>query len=244
MFTEAIEVIKSLDLKEGYTYRAEYLKSRKHNSIFYNRVPKNHLMVFDINSSEEQYLSRQDKVIESDRLGLEVVPEISCQITSLDELKATMEIESVLGGHTLEGIAIKNYSRFGRDGKVLMGKFVSEKFKEKHNKEWKKANPNKSDIIEHLTACYKTTPRWDKGIQHLREQGLLTNTPSDIGVLMAEISKDTLDECGDEIKDVLFKWAWKQLGRNITRGFPEYYKEVLAKNQFQDNPEKKEEEGE
>jgi ATP-dependent RNA circularization protein (DNA/RNA ligase family) len=74
LFSIAVDIIKTLDLQDGWTYRGEYLKSPKHNALFYDRVPKNHIIIFDINIDEENYLPYLEKVREADRIGLEVVP--------------------------------------------------------------------------------------------------------------------------------------------------------------------------
>ena len=100
----------------------------------------------------------------------------------------------------------------------MMGKFVSEAFKEIHKTEWNKARPKKADIIEQIQVAYCRPARWEKAIQHLRENNNLTNTPKDIGPLMSEIGHDVLEECTNEIKDILFKWAWPQIQRGITVG--------------------------
>ena len=52
-----------------------------------------------------------------------------------------------------------------------MGKFVSEAFKETHNKEWKAMNTTNNDVISVMTAVYSTPQRWQKAIQHLRDAG-------------------------------------------------------------------------
>jgi hypothetical protein len=36
------------------------------------------------------------------------------------------------------------------------------------------------------------------------------------------------------IKDSLWKWAWPQLRRAVTRGLPEWYKAELMKKQFEE----------
>ena len=136
---------------------------------------------------------------------------------------------SRLGGQQIEGLVFKNYHRFGIDGKVLMGKHVRESFKEKHQKEFKAQGKH---IIQKIGESLNTEARWLKAIQHLKEQGLLTNSTKDIGLLLKEISTDIFEECGEDIKEQLFKAYWRMISKIATKGFPEWYKEQLAKKQF------------
>jgi hypothetical protein len=115
----------------------------------------------------------------------------------------------------------------------MMGKFVSEKFKEVHNKEWKNSNPNKGDVIAQIIETYTSEARWNKAIQHLKEAGALDGSPKDIGALMKEVSEDVRIECNDEIKEKLFKWAWPNIQRALTGGLPQWYKEKLLVQQFE-----------
>lgn len=122
---------------------------------------------------------------------------------------------------------------YGPDKKMLFGKFVSEEFKEVHRQSWAGDNPSTGDIIDNIVKGLKTQTRWDKAIQHLREAGQLSSSPKDIGPLMKEIPNDIRKECEEEIKEALFKYAWKHIGREVTRGFPEYYKQRLLEAQFE-----------
>ena len=93
-----------------------------------------------------------------------------------------LDRESVLGGQKIEGVVVKplNYDLFGPDKKCLMGKFVSESFKEIHGVEWKKENPAPTDVVQAIAASVRTPARWHKSVQHLRERGLLQDSPRDI----------------------------------------------------------------
>jgi hypothetical protein len=167
-------------------------------------------------------------------LGFETVPTLfEGMITDPQMLRDLLKTTSVLGGPTIEGMVIKNYARFGRDKKALMGKFVSETFKEVHAGEWKKANPGGADILALLVAKYRTPARWMKAVQHRREAGLLLDAPQDIGPLIPEISKDVEKECKDEIMEFLYSWAWPKLRRGLSAGFAEWYKERLLERQFE-----------
>jgi hypothetical protein len=194
------------------------------------------MIVFDINTDDECYLSYEEKVQEATRLGLEVVPQLFYgMVTSAEELKKFLEHESILGGTKIEGMVIKNYFRYNPEKKALMGKFVSEAFKEKHKKEWGESNPGNKEIIQKLIEMLRTEVRWHKAIQHLRDAGELENSPRDIGKLMKEIPNDVLKEEEDWIKEMLFRYAWHHISRGITAGFAEWYKNLLMESQFDDN---------
>lgn len=237
MFKKAIEVAQNLDLKVGWTYRAEYLQKPKHNTLVYDRVPKDHLIIFDINTGDEEYMGYNSKLAEAQRLGLECVPLMfSGMITDPQQFRDLLNTPSILGGQKVEGVVVKNYKRFGDDKKALMGKFVSEEFKESHGKEWKSSNPTQGDVVELLKQKFRTAARWSKAVQHLKEAGKLDGSPRDIGNLIKEVQADVEGECADEIKEVLYKWALPHLKRGLTAGLPEWYKDVLLKAQFeQDN---------
>lgn len=237
LFTEGVGVALELSplLRDGWTYRAEYLKKARHNTLAYDRIPHNHLILFDIDRGEENYLSPLDKMKEGARIGLEVVPVLFTGLIENEEhLRALLETESVLGGQKIEGVVIKplNYDLFGRDKKVLMGKFVSERFKEIHGVTWKKDNPNLSELVDQLGESYATEARWRKALQHLRDEGSIEDSPRDIGPLLKEINQDIEKEAKDEIIEELWRWAWKVISRRATRGFPEWYKSELVHRQF------------
>ena len=236
MFSRAVDYVKSLKLHDGWTYRGEYLQSPKHNTLAYDRVPRNHIILFDINDGEESYLPHEKVAKEAERIGLEVVPQFfQGRLESADKLRELLETNSCLGGQRIEGVVIKNYSRFGPDKKVLMGKFVSELFKEVHSKDWKERNPGRKDIIELLIDTYRTPARWEKAVQHLREAGKITDSPQDIGELMKEVWPDILKECREDICAALMDWAEKDLRRGVVRGLPEWYKQKLLDSQFDGN---------
>lgn len=237
MFTEAVAVAQSLPLHVGWTYRAEYLKKPKHNSLAYDRIPEKHLIVFDINSGHEEYLSYADKAAECARLGLECVPLVfEGVIETPEQFRAMLDCTSVLGGQKIEGVVVKNYRRFGPDKKVLIGKFVSEAFKEVHAAEWKKENPTTMDVVSALIDSVRTPARWNKAIQHLKERGTLEGSPRDIGNLIKEVQADVEKECVPEIQQRLWEYARHHILRGCARGLPEWYKDELMKQQFENAP--------
>ncbi len=238
MFSKAVATAQALDLRDGWTYRCEYLASPKHNTLAYSRVPKMHLVVFDICTGPESYLNPTEKRSECERIGLECVPCFFDGIARPHDWQNGEQIDrawiedrlsqdSFLGGCKIEGIVVKNYAVFTPEKKVAIAKYVSEAFKEKHTTEWKKSNPTQSDVAQHIITSLKTEARWRKAIQHLRDDGRLTETPRDIGAFIAEIQADVEKEETDGIKEALFKHFWPQIKRGVIAGAPEFYKEQL-----------------
>ncbi len=235
MFLNGIEAIKEIQhlLTDGYTYRGEYFQKPKHNALAYDRIPARHVILYDINHAHEQYLSYEEKVAEATRLGLEVTPLLfEGMITDPFMFRDLLDRESVLGGAKIEGVVVKNYKRFTMDGKVQMGKFVSEDFKEVNGANWKKDHPGNNDIVSVLIAKYRSEARWQKAVQHLREEGKIKHEMSDMQHLFPEVCRDVRSECESEIKDLLFDWAWKNIARSLTGGLPEWYKQQLLDSAF------------
>ena len=217
MFIQAVEVVKDIEhlLKDGWTYRGEYLKSPSHNTIKYDRIPDKHIILYDVDQGNQCYMSYEEVENVAFELGFEIVPLIHRgKIGSAEEMNLLLERKSVLGDVNIEGVVAKNYIRFNpQDGKSLMCKIVSSEFREKNGASWKNKNPTGKDFVQTLGDEYRTEARWDKAVQHLRDANRLNNDPSDIGQLIKEIHTDVYEECADEIKEKLWKWAWKQIGR-------------------------------
>lgn len=237
MFLNAVRVAKELHesgvLKEGYTYRTEYLNSPKHNSLAYQRIPLNHLMGFDVSTGFEEFLTDEEKREELRRIGIEVVPQLfRGKVNNPQELRNLLENISVLGGQLIEGVVVKNYNQRTSLGQISMGKLVSEAFKEVHQADWKERGNEKKDFIETLIYKYRTPARWNKAIQHLKEKGQLLNDPKDIGPLIKEVNTDVETECAEELREAFYNWGWPQVARGLTHGLPQWYKEELLKSAF------------
>jgi len=238
LFAPAVEWIRDVvldGLTPGYVYRGEAVCRPKHNVLAYERTPEGGVILFDVDKGNQDYMLPDELSAEGARLGIEVVPnlfdgELRGE-SAADFARGLMERISVLGAQKIEGIVIKNYEAFGRDGKTLMGKYVSEAFKEVHDKDWKDRNPNKGDVLDEICKALTSEARWNKAVQHMREDGTLLGEPKDIGPLIKEIIRDTLDEEGDMIRQRLFNWAKEQIARRVTYGFPEWYKGKLLEAQ-------------
>jgi hypothetical protein len=236
MFSLGLESIAAIaqELVPGWIYRGEYLRSPKHNVLKYDRVPEGHIILYDIQVGDQDFLDHMSVADNAMYLGLESVPTWHLPIGVTQDMIAELMLNvSVLGGVPIEGVVFKNYKRFDPyTGKVMMAKHVSEAFKEVHQS--KKYKTSSKDIIETLKERYTTEARWQKAAQHLKESGVLTDSPKDIGALMKEVNADIYDECGGEIREALFKWGWKQISRGLTAGLPEWYKQKLMDKQFEE----------
>lgn len=228
MFAEAMPTIRALrdKLEPGYTYRCEYLRKPKQNTLVYDRIPKGHIILFDVDKGYCDYMTPRELQMEGERLGLEVVPSwVIKKAPTLEQLEEWTDEISILGNVKREGVVFKRYDMFGQDKKVLMGKYVRPEFKEKNAKTHSKGKSIVAVIIEE----YATEARWMKAVQHLREEGKLEGEMRDIPALLKEIGQDVHEECGEEISERLFKHFWKEIQRGLTRGMPEWYRLLLTK---------------
>lgn len=237
MFSRAVASVlnRADNLREGWVYRAEYLNGPKHNTIAYKREPIGNLVLFDAHPDESGhgFLPPDQLREEALRIGVEPVAVLyEGEISSPEELKVLLATDSALGGHKVEGVVVKNYHQFTADGHYCVGKLVSEEFKEKHQGEWRKSNPSSKDVVQRLILELRNENRWEKAIQHLRDDGLLDESPKDIGALIKEVQRDVLDEEGPHIRDVLFRHFWPQVQRGIIAGLPEWYKERVMGHAF------------
>lgn len=235
MFKLAVETVQALGgvLHDGWVYRAEFLSKPKHNALAYARIPAHYLILFDVMTGPETYLTRAEKEVEAQRIGLECVPVIAFgEITDAKVLFAYLERESILGGVKIEGVVVKNYDQFAPDKKIAIGKYVSEYFKEVARKDWKLRNPTGVDFLATIGQALATHARWQKAVQHLREAGQLDHSPKDIGLLIREVPADILKEEEAALKDALFAHFWPQMRKFTTQGLPEWYKEQLVTSAF------------
>jgi RNA ligase len=238
MFALAVTTALMLQplLKPGYTYRGEYLSKPKHNHLAYDRTPRGCIVLFDV-STETDWLSREELEAEAERIGLEVVPLIFAgKLEHLGELQPFMKRKPLLGGDfDIEGVVVKNHSRYGQDGKPLFAKLVRDDFKEAQNAEWKTKQKSMADIRDEIGQLLQSPARWRKAIQRMKEDGTWTGTPRDIGTLIKLVQADLADEAKEQTANALLDWAWPQVSRVAIRGLPEWYKSELAQAPDNDN---------
>ena len=218
MFKEGVEYIKSIKehLAKDVVYRGEYLKRPKHNVIAYQRIPRNHIIIFDIYANG--YLLYRDKVMEASRIGLETVPKYDTK-----DIQELLTRESCLSGSLIEGVVIKNYTKSTPHSSIMCGKFVSEKFKERITKKVR----IKIDIVEGIVNSLATEARFLKTIAHIRDKCELTNTLEDMPLLLKDLHQDIDAEEQDYIKEILYKYYIKDIKRGVVQKFKEWYMEEV-----------------
>ena len=235
-FTAVDQVLQRKDYLKAHpqtVFYGEYLKSPKHNILTYERVPKNNIVIFGARIGE-MWITRYEELKRmANEIDLETVPLIADgTVKSVDEIKEFLSADSFLGGTKIEGIVVKNYAQLALigDKTPVFGKYVSEAFKEKHAIEWKCGANKLNDFL----LSFKTEARWNKAVQHLKEEGLLLNEPKDIGALMKEVHVDIIKEERDNIEFFLYEYFIDDIKRKACSGFAQWYKEQLLKNSIKE----------
>lgn len=232
MFKLAVETATRLmceeKLSDGVVIQCEFLAKPKHNVLSYSRVPNGYIVLFDVRDSDGSYVTPTVKAEIAAHFGIECVRVFhSGGLPPTQEwLDQFLSAESQLGGCKVEGVVIKNYSREHSEspGHPLTAKVVSEAFKEVKKGDFVcNSKADRQEKMERVVQPFRTTARWLKVVQHLREAGKLTETPKDIGPLLAELWQDIQDEETDALKAALFAVFEREIRCGITKGFPEWY---------------------
>lgn len=210
-------------LAPGAVYFGEFFKGKRQNQISYGRVPKGHIVLFDVRRSDGTWLSPEELEALAGALGFE-----PCRWTTSKDVAEAWR-ESSLGG-PVEGYVIKNHAnpvqgRYGR----LMVKRVQDAFREQRGEKVKspKGVGKHDEFFYALARKYSNQPRWAKAVQHLRDNGDLDRSMRDVGPLMKEIARDILADHEEDIKQTLFDYAWKVMAKGLFNGFADWYKTDL-----------------
>jgi hypothetical protein len=235
MFVEGVEFIKGIEDKipDNFTFYGEYLQKPKHNTLAYDHIPTHHIALFGVyNYTTKEFYNHETIQEWAETLGVDAVPLLFKGECSPEfVLGLVKERVSYLGGQKIEGVVVKAYKPWMFLGQmpltVMSGKYVTEEFKEVHVKNWKKENTGKGQL-EVAKAQYKSVARWNKAIQHLRDDGTLEGTPRDIGPLIKELQRDIIEEEKENIKNELWAIYGKEFLHEAGNGFPQWYKEQLV----------------
>lgn len=246
MFTLGVEyILRIADLvPNNYVFYAEYMSKPKHNTLSYNRIPQNHLMLFGVSDQSQCFIDSYDSLLTwGSILKIDVAPLVYKGDWRLQSgyqevfylLKSWLNRESYLGGPKIEGVVIKNYGQSMIIGDlyypIMSAKYVSEEFKEVHGATWSKDHTSKGGL-ESLKEQYCSEARWLKALFKMRDDGILKDAPQDIGPLIKAIRDDVIEEEKENIKDALWSIFNREIMGATTRGFPEWYKERLVKELY------------
>lgn len=245
MFKEAVEYINMIATeRDSYIYGkiaprdvyyyCEYLQKPKHNTLKYDRIPNNHLVLFDV-LLEGRWATREELENSAKNLNIDVVPELYRGPADVEKIKSFLTTKSYLGGPILEGVVIKNYNQtimLGGHIFPLFTKYVREEFKELHSVDWKIRQPKAT--LQDYVKSFATEARWQKSVIHMKEDGELTNSPKDIGPLIKRVQQDIEEEEKENIKNNLYKMFRDDILRTAIRGIPEWYKNKLLESLEED----------
>lgn len=235
------------------TVFCEYLQSPKHNAINYERVPLNHLMLFDV-KRDTLYLNRAQKELFAKQHGLEITPLLwegeGKEIADKDNpnkineafAEEILKRKSILGHvgsyQKIEGFVIKNYNKLYDTNRFrnyeqsthpwMSAKIVNTEFKEKNREE----NPNRAQNLQNLKDNYRTEARYMKAIQHKKETGELKFELADLRILIPEVISDIEIEEKENIKDALWKMFGKEITGYASKGMPEFWKKYLSEQKM------------
>jgi hypothetical protein len=239
MFSPVVEYFHSIEdrLVPDWTYHGEAITKTKHNTLNYERVPKGFFVLWGVSKPDGTLVDNHGELTSiANTLGVDVIPELFYGVIDptkvMDMLEEMLQNKSFLGNEFIEGVVIK---RFGEEFFVakqlqplMQAKFVSSQFKERHKIAW--PNSNKGPLVL-IGEMVRTEARWLKAIQKHKESGAYEGNPRDIGPLMKLLNTDIDEEDKEELKEQLWKAFSKDIKRSATKGFPEFFKALLIKEQ-------------
>lgn len=219
MFGAGLTAIRAVSdrLRPGATYHGEYLQRPKHNVLAYERVPKNHVVLFDV-------------VVDGGFMHPSLLAEfceeagafepVQYRYMHLSEVTPAVFQTSQLGG-VPEGVVIKHNG--------VAAKLVSVQFHEVKEDRTTRTRPNpKADLAVTLANKYCPPARYLKAVQRLKEAGEWNGDLRDIGSLRREISQDIHLECAEEIKQYLYELVRKDVLKQSLGPLTEWYKQYLT----------------
>ena len=221
-FKEAWDHVQAIKekLPEDLVFYCECICKLKHNHLTYGRKPLNSLVLFGVLTYSTGRFHSSSLKEYADLLHIDPVKVLYTGNSSIEHARSLIE-ESMLGGCVAEGVVVKFYGLSG----LLTAKIVRDDFKEVSNNTKNTRSPDNAWQLHKESHC--TEARWRKSVQHLRDNGSLTESPSDIGPLIVDIKKDIIEEEEDSIKQWLWDKYHKELLEASIQGFPLWYKSNL-----------------
>jgi len=234
-------------IPEDYWFYGEAIGKNRHSTLNYENIPQGNFVLWAARHVDDEtaWFPYGGLVTFAESMEVDIARRVSIDLS--DEVRPAEALLAFLSGRPksqlgaalnkkgedvgMEGVVVKNLGQEMLYGPILFpvmaAKFVTEQFKEVHQADWKAQNTGKGrwDLFQEQ---YRTEARWMKTIMHLAEDGQLVGEPKDIGLLMNMVQKDIGQECKEEITKFLWKQFGRDLMRNAVRGLPEWYKEQIA----------------
>ena len=116
-------------LPRDTVYYGETLSTRRHNTINYDRTPKNHFALFGVSNFDgDEFIMEYPGLQEiAEFLEVDVVTRLfQGKIGGFEDIEKLMSTTSYLGGHNIEGVVCKAYTAAdgGRRRRLLRGDVV------------------------------------------------------------------------------------------------------------------------
>lgn len=244
MFSHAVRYLYSKAVStivpKNVVFRCEFLSSKKHNKLTYDRIPNGYLVMFgaeDLVTGKS--VNREVWSLIARELGIEVVREFGRINTAgksvedvIKEASVHLGKQSMLGGSMIEGVVLKRTSNYIVDqgGIPIYVKIVGDEFREIARVPSRRLrNISPSEVVQKLVDMVEKDAIFSKAVQHLLEEGKIAGNNSDIGPLIKEVQKDIAIEMEAPAKEVLWEWAKEQVIRGCVSGFAKWYQARLAR---------------
>ena len=231
---EALEAL----MVEDVIFYGEYLSSPHHNTIKYDKVPINNIILFDM-TIDGVYQTYNVLQHYAQYLGLSVVPILQTKdsMFAVNELAQVVNnTKSVLGDTLIEGVVVKSYDsrmHIRKHDYPFMIKYVRDEFKEMNQKNWKEQKANENPV-QHILKAINKEKVWEKAIQHAKDDGKLEGRMQDMRVLIGYLNTDIENQWKEAIKEELWVLFKEEISSQMVKGLPVWYKKSLPQVQESD----------
>lgn len=237
LFKNVVEYLKTKDyrqiLPKDIVFRGEAVCSPRHNKLHYSRTPFGYCVVYGAeNLRTATEVPRTVWQLVALEMGMEPVRQFPSLQTHgkalsdvINEVKGYLEDESMLGGPKVEGIVLKRTKNHinTQDGVPMFAKVVSDSFREIAKPKKTKGIVSDAGVIKEILDLVNKDMVYSKAVQHLREEGILAYSNSDIGPLINEIKRDIAEDLKEPAKSILWEWAKNTVTTGIIDGFAQWY---------------------
>ena len=232
------EQLKELYHHVGGTiiFYGETLMKPKHNKIAYDSTPEGNIILFGARVcgnmvSPERFQLLVNILNQNDLPDLTCVQTVEIENPTPDNMREFIDNNPSQLGGMMEGLVIRSLDlKDVYSGDPLYAKIVSQAFRERIEAKTPKNEVNPLEKLLETLPEDAIQARWDKALQHLEEEGILTGTPADIGPFMIELCKDVDSEDTFWI-DMLWKGFYrKRVIKHIQVGAAEWFKQQNEKS--------------